>query len=244
MSKQIIFKNVDNFKVWKHEVEQKTNTYYLKTSGSSKNVNVEHTYTYYKCHRNGYYNSNITGQRHIKTQGSNKINGFYPASMNIIMSETKQCTVTFIETHMGHQTDLGNLPLDINTRNDIASKISDHIPFEHILNQIRDNISNNVLERTHLLTKKELYNIEASYNLNNEAVKHRNDALSVETWVQNLRNDNKFAIIYYKPHDEIDMQFSSLKKKDFLLIIMNNFQLSMLQKFGHDVICVDETHME
>jgi len=51
---------------------------------------------------------------------------------------------------VGHLNDLGKLPFDKVTRDNIASKISEHIPFEHILDEIRDNISNNELERTHL----------------------------------------------------------------------------------------------
>ncbi|XP_008188185.1 uncharacterized protein LOC103310726 [Acyrthosiphon pisum] len=160
--------------------------------------------------------------------------------MNVILSEcTKQCTVTFIDTHVGHLNDLGNLPLDKVTKDIIASKISEHIPFEHILDEVRDNISNNVLERTHLLTKKDLYNIEASYNLNNESVLHKNDALSVESWVQTVRSDDRFSLVYYKPQDNIDPLFPNLKKEDFVLIIMNNYQKSMLEKFGNDVICID-----
>lgn len=241
-NEKIVFENVEDFEIWKHGIEQKTNTCYIKSCGSTKNVNG-HTYIYYKCHRNGYHMSKSTGQRHIKTQGSNKINGYCPASMNVIMSEpTNKCTVTFISTHIGHENDLGHLPLDKLTRSNIASKISEHIPFEHILDEIRDNISNNTLERTHLLTKKDLYNIESSYNLNNEAVRHKNDALSVETWVQNLKSDEKFSLVYYKPQDEIDRQYLNLQKEDFLLIIMNNYQLTMLKKFGNDVICIDETH--
>lgn len=37
----------------------------------------------------------------------------------------------------------------------IESKMSQNITFEHILGEIRDNISNNSLERIHLLTKKD-----------------------------------------------------------------------------------------
>jgi len=72
-----------------------------------------------------------------------------------------------------------------------------------------------VLERTHLLTKKDLYNIEPSYNLNNEAVLHKNDALSVETWVQTVRSDDKFPLVYYKLQNKIEILFSNLKKRRF-----------------------------
>jgi len=59
-----------------------------------------------------------------------------------------------MDTHVSHQNDLGNLPHDKVTRDNIASNIFECIQFEHLLDEIRDNISNNVLKRTHLLKKK------------------------------------------------------------------------------------------
>jgi len=41
-----------------------------------------------------------------------------------------------------------------------------------------------------------LYNIEASYNLNNEAVHHSDDATSVGAWVEKLKSDDKLSLVY------------------------------------------------
>lgn len=71
------------------------------------------------------------------------------------------------------------MPIDKSTRDNIASWIAQNISFEKILDDIWDNIANNHLERTHFLTKKYLYNIEATYYINHEAVYHSNDATSV-----------------------------------------------------------------
>jgi len=93
--------------------------------------------------------------------------------MNVIRSEcTKQCTVTFMYKHVGHLNDLGNLPLDKVTRDNIASKISEYMPFRHSSWNSWQYFQQRV-RKTHLLTKKDLYNIEASYNLNNESVLHK-----------------------------------------------------------------------
>jgi len=179
----------------------------------------------------------------IKTQRSNKMNGYCPASINVIESKlTKRCTIKYNYNHIGHESEIGHLPLVKVTRNDIPSKISQHIPFEQILDEIRDNVSNNQLERTLLLTKKDLYNIEASYNLNNEAVRHSNDATSVDAWVESLTFDDKFSLVYYKSQGKIDENIVELTEEDFLLLIMNVYQKSMLEKFGNDAICIDETH--
>lgn len=50
--------------------------------------------------------------------------------------------------------------------------------------------------------------------------------------MQKLKSDNKFNLIYYKPQDVMDNELLNLKKEDFVLIIMNNYQQSMLQKYG------------
>jgi len=237
------FENFENFNIWKNEIEHKTKSCYIKNCGSIDNDHSNKTFIYYKCHRNGNYISKGTGLRHLKTQGSNKINGHCPSCIDVTICKLSNiCTVKFIANHLGHDNDLGHLPLNKDVRINIASKMSQHIPFENILDEIRDNISNNSLERIHLLTRKDLHNIQTSYNLNNKAILHANDAISVESWVQNLKKDDKFSLIYYKQQDEINTQFSNLKKDDFLLIIMNNYQQSMLEKYGHDVICIDETH--
>ncbi|XP_008180456.1 uncharacterized protein LOC103308587 [Acyrthosiphon pisum] len=235
------FESIDGFNNWKHEIELSTQTLYVKNFGSSEKGNQ--IYSYYKCHRSGFYNSISKGQRHLKTQGSNKINGYCPASINVIESKvTKRCNVKFNGNHIGHENEIGHLPLNTCTRDDIAAKISQNIPFDRILDEIRDNITNNHLERTHLPTKKDLYNIEASYNLNNEAVHHSNYATSVGAWVEKLKSDDKLSLVYYKSQGQIDTNYLELKEDDFLLLIMKEYQKSMLNKFGNDVICIDETH--
>jgi hypothetical protein len=45
------------------------------------------------------------------------------------------------------------------------------IPFTQILDEVRDSIHGSELERIHLLTKKDLYNIEKSFNLQSTTVR-------------------------------------------------------------------------
>lgn len=72
----------------------------------------------------------------------------------MISKLTNKWTVKFDGIHIGHANEIGHLPLDNNTTDILPSKISQNIPFEKILDEICDNITNNHLERTHLLTKK------------------------------------------------------------------------------------------
>lgn len=94
------FKNIEYFNFWKNEIEHKTKSYYIKNSGSKDNDHSNKTFIHYKCHRNGNYISKGTGLRHLKTQGSNKINGYCPSCINVtIYKLSKKCTVKFIENH-------------------------------------------------------------------------------------------------------------------------------------------------
>jgi hypothetical protein len=77
-----------------------------------------------------------------------------------------------------------------------------------------------------------LYNIEASYNLNNEAVYHSNDATSVGVWVEKLKSDDKLSLVYYKSQGQIDTNNLQLKEDDFLLLIMNVYLFVYLEFNG------------
>lgn len=63
----------------------------------------------YTCQRLGYYITRGTNKRHLKTQGSKKMNGFCPSEMHIKVSENGENEVSFIETHVGHDNSLGHL---------------------------------------------------------------------------------------------------------------------------------------
>ncbi|GFR10768.1 uncharacterized protein TNCT_141, partial [Trichonephila clavata] len=80
----------------------------------------------------------------------------------------------------------------------IASKIAAKIPLDNILDEIRNSISDAGLERVHLLTKKDLHNIEKSFNLSSNSVKHENDGVSVDMWVREMQNSENPCILFYK----------------------------------------------
>lgn len=122
----------------------------------------------------------------------------------------------------------------------IAQKIASKIPFSDILDEIRDSVTNCELERIHLLNRKDLYNIEQSFKLNSLSVRHQNDAISVEAWVNDTQH--KKSVLFYKPQNTLSDEYSFLKKEDFLLVIMNEGQKEVLDKYGDDCVCVDGTH--
>jgi len=128
-----VFGNIENFNLWKNEMEHKTKSCYIKNCGSIDNDHSNKTFIYYKCHRNGNYISKGTGLRHLKTQRSNKTNGYCPSHIDVTICQlSKKCTVKLIANHTGHDNDLGHLPLNKDVRDNIVSKMSQNIPFEHL----------------------------------------------------------------------------------------------------------------
>jgi hypothetical protein len=74
--------------------------------------------------------------------GSNKINGFCPSRMDVtINNQDGEVSVKFVKTHVGHQMDVGKIPLTKLERNKLATKISQKIPLDDIINEIRDNVT-------------------------------------------------------------------------------------------------------
>lgn len=236
VTEMIHFNNKVEFDDWKKQEESKTNELFVNAHGSQKTK----TYikTDYICHRTGSYKTKGKGVRHLKTQGSKKINGLCIAEMCLKIFEDEKCEVRYVSTHIGHKNDLGHLNLGKEERQALAAKIALKIPFEAILDDVRESIYDGNLERTHLLTKKDLFNIERSFNIRSES-KHSNDAISVDVWVEEMKTNG--CVLFYKPQGE-PCEYPELKLDDFVLIIMNQGQAEMLKKYGADCICVYETH--
>ncbi|GFV95152.1 uncharacterized protein TNCV_1292701 [Trichonephila clavipes] len=127
---------------------------------------------------------------------------------------------------------MGHLFLTADERKIIASMIAAKIP----LDEIRNSISDAGLERVHLLTKKDLHNIEKSFDLSSNSVKHENDGVSVDMWVREMQNSENLCILFYKAQGSSCLQHPFLKENDFVLIIMTEAQGEILKKFSSNCI--------
>lgn len=227
-----------DFNEWKLKIERTSKCKYVNVFSK---LNSGKTYIHYECHRSGLFTSKGNGIRHLKTQGSNKIGAFCPANIKFLKDEEGKCSATFMLKHVGHTNDLGHLYLTAEERKQLAVKIASKIPFDTILDSIRSSVSNDEIERIHLVTRKDLYNIECSYNLNYDSVRHANDAISIESWVLEMQETTN-CVLYYKPQEKLDEKYNQFKPNDFVLIIMNEAQCELLKKYGTDSICIDSTH--
>lgn len=228
----------DDFLIWKRKIEADTLSRFIVKEGTRMYKN--HKTTNYDCHRSGYHAASGKGLRNLKIQGSVKMNAFCPARILRQLNNDGSCNVTYFLTHVGHQNDIRFLSLSSVERENIARQIALKIPFDEILDNIRDSCDF-TLQRVYLLTRQDLYNIEMSSNLQSKAVRHTQDAVSVDAWVKQMQSEGD-CVLFYKPQCVSLEEFPQLKPEDFILIIMTQAQLEILKKYGNDCICLDGTH--
>lgn len=74
--------------------------------------------------------------------------------------------------------------------------------------------------------------------------RHNNDALSVDAFVEEMKNSNDNPILIYKRQGLFTENYSDFSADDFMLGIMTRAQLEMSQKFDNNgIICMDATHL-
>ncbi|GFU74847.1 MULE domain-containing protein [Trichonephila clavipes] len=127
-------------------------------------------------------------------------------------------------------------------KNTGTKKLENKIPVEAILDDIRNSI-NQKLERIHLITRQDIKNIKEEYNISSDGILDSNDVVSINKWVEGLKNREDSPIVLLKDQNIFDKNlYPGMKAKDFLLVIMNASQKDMLKFYGIDTICLDFTH--
>ncbi|GFW90629.1 MULE domain-containing protein [Trichonephila clavipes] len=225
METNLEFSSLSDFEQWKNEIEKNTKSKFVQETGCKRREND--IIRRFVCHRSGEFVSKSNGERHIKTQGSNKIGGYCPAGITATYYDDGRCDIFYRDTDVGHENDLGHLWFTQSEREAIAA----NIPFNIILNDVRDSVSESSLECIPLLTRKELHNIEATFNLQSSVIKHQKDAISVDAWVAEM--EGKDAIVIYKHQDSVSVKYPELKKTDLLLGLMNDAQTELLKKIWY-----------
>ncbi|XP_068082865.1 uncharacterized protein [Anabrus simplex] len=237
------FLSESEFSKWKQTVEHKDNASFVIHRQGKTLCDNSFAVTFY-CHRSGKYRTNVlpeSRQRESKIQGTSKTGGYCPAKINAVF-KNGHVAVEFCSTHIGHQNELAKLSLGPAERSDLATKIAMKVSHGDILDQVRSSVSKDNLKREHLITKQDLYNIERAFSLNSDAVRHPNDAVSVDAWVETEKQLGSNSVLFYKPQNVVLPEYPFLSRNDFFLAIFTEAQQEMLQKFGSDCICVDSTH--
>jgi len=129
------FPDRQTFDEWKYGVEDATMSQFIKSRGEKRTKDINKTY--FSCNRSGYYVSKARTQKALKKQGSRKINGRCPASMNVTMKPDLSYEVRFIKTHVGHDFSLKHLDLSEKDRDLIVQKLSEGVTKKDIIKHIR-----------------------------------------------------------------------------------------------------------
>lgn len=159
------FHDFDDFVEWKCNIEVNTKARFVKARGDI--ARNKYTATKYVCHRSGQYVQRGRGLRKLKKNGSNKIDGCCPACITVHVYHNDKCKVFFREQHVGHENDLERLFLTAKERELLASKLAQRIPFNDILDEIRESAGPQA-ERIHLVTRRDLFNIQKNLKLQTE----------------------------------------------------------------------------
>ena len=183
------------------------------------------------------------GQRHIKTQGTSKINAYCTATITVTRERRSECIeVQVCGSHYRHKTALGHLRLQQSDKTAIAAQLAQGVNFQRILDNIRDNLGRD-FKRIHLLTRKDITNIERTYGLQG-AQRHKDDATSVRLWVEEMKKSQDNPVIIYKPQGMKQSEdCDNIGEKDFVIGIQTPLQESIMKTLTNGrVVCVDGTH--
>ncbi|CAB0010163.1 unnamed protein product [Nesidiocoris tenuis] len=232
------FKSRGEFIAWKKLIEKKEVCRFTSQSGSTTTPNSR--FQAFNCFRSGVYKARGVGKRRLKTVGSIKINSICPASIKIIEDrKTGIVRVTYVSTHVGHVGELNRVSLTREEREEISRKLAANVPADVVLDEIRNSIKDDKIERIHLLTNKDLINIRASFKLpSRKSLKTGKESVCIDSWVK-AQGTN--VVRLYKPLGSLLPEYPGLNKDDFMLILSNDTQLDLLRKHGSDTVCFDGT---
>jgi len=84
--------------------------------------------------------------------------------------------------------------------------LKEEVTFEHIIDLIRDaKVTDSIHQRSLLLERKDLHNISRDFIIDYATKRHKNDAISIKLWVEEMKMlETQCPVLYYKGQDEND----------------------------------------
>lgn len=222
-----------DFDIWRHSLEDKNKFRFVKINPkSSKSL------YYYHCHCSGLARRRSEGLR-MRWKPSIKINKTCPVRL-IVKLHGGLIHVKYCKTHVGHKPSVKDVPLRKDERAAVATKIAAGVNYNRILEDIRDDVSSDALQRIHLLDKRDIYNITKEFKL--EKKFSSDDYLSTQLLVsEQMRLGESSPIIYFK-NQGVDDSHGRLRRQDFLLVIMTKYQEEVISEYANDRVLIDSTH--
>ncbi|XP_074604044.1 uncharacterized protein LOC141857445 [Brevipalpus obovatus] len=218
-----------DFLAWKSRMEDDETAHYALKTGKREDKR-----RYYECNRSGEYKSEGSNIRARRQKDTRKIGKRCPSTIRVHEKDDK-IHVTFYRTHVGHQKEMKHISIPQNDRIEIAQQIAGGVSKDRILERIQNTWTETNNKRVHRVQNKDLINITHSFKLDSEVVRHKNDLISVESWIAEMHASDFDPIIIHQ--DQIEQESQPL-----ILGISNRAQRYMLERFGDDINAMDSTH--
>ena len=235
------FPSFEEFMKWKREEETRTKSFYVQQCGPC--TRCEARFWYFYCNRSGMYRMKKEGKRASKVQGSCKLGEYCTAHMKVTQGcSTENVTVEYYSTHHNHKpaNDIVHLQMPEELRVSIAAKLLQGVTVDKILDEIRDSVSKTGLQREHLTTRQDVFNIKRQYNT--EGIeRHANDHSSVCAWVEEMKSMDFDPVIAFKKQD-MPTSEQGVLPGGFMLAFQTEYQKEVMKAFGNNVVCIDATH--
>ncbi|KAG8199373.1 hypothetical protein JTE90_011833 [Oedothorax gibbosus] len=225
-TQELSFPSVEAFYKWKNELECKELTKYFQIRGKLK---VKGGYkVFYRCHRSGVYEGKPKGptrKRRIKAGGSMKM-GINCTSQIVLKVLSDVVKAVYCPYHYGHGNDTTFRQLTEVEQNAIQENVSNGIPFESIVGDKHEDPTSHQIS---MIKQKDIKIINKAFH--SEEYCSMNDSESVNHWVELCCQREDPPVLYYKQQDN-----------DILLVIMTEFQKSILLSSDKQILCLDNTH--
>ena len=73
-------------------------------------------------------------------------------------------------------------------------------------------------------------------------MRHEDDATSVKTIVNELREEPFDPVLFYKPQHSNSSEYVSLPDDAFVLAIQTEWQKELYEQYSSSILCTDSTH--
>ena len=142
-------------------------------------------------------------------------------------------------THYGHECELQHVWITQKNQREIAAKLQQDVPREHILDTIRNSVGDLIL-REHLIDDQDIKNIKKSFGIDT-VQRHQNYQNSVLSWIEEWSEEEYSPVLFFNLQGQPDSE-NRLEKDDFMVIIQTEPQKHVKRQFGGKCVCCDTTH--
>lgn len=194
------FDTFEQFTEWKSELEKTTSSKFVQHYAPKARLSKKHIYYY--CHRTGQQSKlrdiGVHRNRTLKKQGSCKVRRTCTAHISCAVDmTTNRVKVSYCSLHVGHDMELQHLRLSSEVRLQVADLLHQGVPISTVIDTMRDQLGP-ALERDKLLSRRDVHNIRAAFNIGSAMKAADDDHTYFTIWAEQLNDvaDDSAALVY------------------------------------------------